>query len=417
MKKAFIVLIAFLSVATYSCAKKELPQQTHVIIVHGTFAHKAPWAQPGGAFFEEIQNSNPNFHIESFNWGGGMGDDRIKAAATLAEHLLKTRKNTNESRIILIGHSHGGNVINLSSQLLANAMRLRSAPGEETLIAALQKIVSLGQKAVSPITNKSTAKKKADAANKAKKRYQKQAALAQKEGKKTKAKIYGALSKGKELYEEILKLASPDDIPQLVKQSTEQLKAQLPKKNWLISLFESPIKLPLVAESYLLATPVHPEAFLPNNEIIGHTFILSSFRDHVQRVGGAFDRFYPEHHHHITNLHCTLKGNNPSHSNMHHPAIGKWLLSVPLFVDPRVRDYHIDINPDLSSGIRPELRTATREELEVGKHRTPLNLLKKTKEKYKQTKKYGKKKRKQLEQKIRKRVRRSQTAQPLTPLQ
>jgi hypothetical protein len=414
MKKVLIIFIALLGIGTYSCA--EQPQKMHVIIVHGTFAHKAPWAQPGGAFFEEVQNSYPDIHIESFNWGGGMGDDRIKAAASLAEHLITIRKNDSGSRIILIGHSHGGNVITLSSQLLANAMGLRSALGEETLISAIQKISKLGAKTVSPITTKATAKKKAEAAKKAKKKYQKRAALAQEEGKKIKAKFYGALSKGEELLEEVLKLASPEDIPQLVRESTKQLKDNLPKTSWY-NIWENPIRLPLIEKAYLLATPVHPEAFLPNKEIIEHTFILSSFKDHVQRVGGAFDRFYPEHHYHITNLHCTLKGNNPSHSNMHHPAIGKWLLSVPLFIDPKIRDYHININPDLSSDIRPELRTATREELEVGKHRTPLNFLKNTKEKYKQTKKYGKKKAKQLKQKMRRNVRRSQAVQPLTPLQ
>ena len=157
MKKILIILIALLGFTTQSYAAKVSDQKTHVIIVHGTFAKKATWAQPGGAFFEEIQNSNPNFHVESFNWGGGMGYDRIKAAATLAEHILTIRKNSNESRIILIGHSHGGNVINLASQLLANAIGLPSAPGEKDLVSALEKIATLGQKTTSIIIPELTA--------------------------------------------------------------------------------------------------------------------------------------------------------------------------------------------------------------------------------------------------------------------
>jgi hypothetical protein len=416
VKRILILLVSLFCALPHSEAKEKIAPETYVLIVHGTFAHKAPWAQSGGAFFEEIQNTNPKLHIDSFNWGGGMGDDRIKAGEVLAEHLLNQRKKYPNARIILIGHSHGGNVINIASQLLANAINLRTATGHSTFINELENIAHLGQDAVSQVVSRSMAKKGEKASIKTSKRYKERAQLAEKEGKKKKAKLYRALAEATELAKEALKLANPEEIPSLVQKATAHIKSMLPKTHWY-EFWKSPITLPLVNESYLLATPVHPEAFLPNREIIGHTYIFSSFKDHVQRVGDAFDRFYPAHQDHITNLHTTLSGKNPSHGEMHHPSIARWLLSTPMFIDRNHRYYHIHFDTNPSSNIRPKVKHATQSELEVGKYKTPLHMLKKTKEQYKKAKKASTKKKKQLEIKMRKTFKRNKRTSPplITP--
>lgn len=89
-----------------------------IIIIHGSFAHHEKWHRPGGDFYEAIRTIGAPQHqqVETFLWSGiPLHTQLYKAAQELTYYLLSL---TDTQPLILIGHSHGGNVINLSSQLI-----------------------------------------------------------------------------------------------------------------------------------------------------------------------------------------------------------------------------------------------------------------------------------------------------------
>lgn len=88
-----------------------------IILVHGTFGVSCSWCHPGGEFYQllEQQAKERQEHLITFNWSGKLDEKaRLQAAETLAKVILSYES----QKIILIGHSHGGNVITLASQLL-----------------------------------------------------------------------------------------------------------------------------------------------------------------------------------------------------------------------------------------------------------------------------------------------------------
>ena len=93
--------------------------QSVFILIHGTWGADSSWYMPQGDFFDVLENvvSAKNSSVVSFRWSGGCGHvARVKAA----ESLVKLIQSYDSSTIIyIIGHSHGGNVATLASQLLA----------------------------------------------------------------------------------------------------------------------------------------------------------------------------------------------------------------------------------------------------------------------------------------------------------
>lgn len=90
-----------------------------VILVHGSFAVTAAWSRPGGDFFDalEKQAGALNHKLINFTWSSIPLESEItKAGQSLAKLIASYQV---EEEIILIGHSHGGNVINAASAYLA----------------------------------------------------------------------------------------------------------------------------------------------------------------------------------------------------------------------------------------------------------------------------------------------------------
>lgn len=83
--------------------------QAHLIIlVHGTFATQESWHRPGGDFYQAIQQQLPNHRIHPFVWSGKFDNkERLAAGQRLASLVDKIPISHD---IIIIGHSHGGNV-------------------------------------------------------------------------------------------------------------------------------------------------------------------------------------------------------------------------------------------------------------------------------------------------------------------
>ncbi len=94
-----------------------------VVLVHGTWAEKAPWSNDEhgairSAMRARLQHENLYFH--PLNWSGSnKHSSRIEAGEKLAT-LLETLVQKENSKCIVIGHSHGGAVINHALRLSGN---------------------------------------------------------------------------------------------------------------------------------------------------------------------------------------------------------------------------------------------------------------------------------------------------------
>lgn len=100
------------------------------IIVHGTWGSESNWYMPGGDFFDTLENtvSIKSSAVVPFCWSGGCGhQSRVRAAHNLSKLIAAYDKNI---AVYVIGHSHGGNVATLASQLLSkdgsNKYRIRA---------------------------------------------------------------------------------------------------------------------------------------------------------------------------------------------------------------------------------------------------------------------------------------------------
>ena len=74
---------------------------------------------------------------------------------------------------------------------------------------------------------------------------------------------------------------------------------------------------------FTLGTPVMNN-YLPNMNVIHYVYNLFSFEDLIQTVLGISGREYPDHKR-IANLRVFINGKEPTHSELHHALVGKWL--------------------------------------------------------------------------------------------
>lgn len=117
MKKLYL----YLSICTTLFAHASLFTQVNnpiYILIHGTWSHDASWPMPDGAFFNELVKSTAksNAIIVPYNWSGKLSHtSRVHAATGLAQVI---QSYPIDADIYLVGHSHGGNVALLASQIL-----------------------------------------------------------------------------------------------------------------------------------------------------------------------------------------------------------------------------------------------------------------------------------------------------------
>ncbi|MEM7194312.1 MAG: alpha/beta hydrolase [Pseudomonadota bacterium] len=84
-----------------------------ITLVHGTFAHKAPWAWDYRSDFRSYLRENlpGNVKFRCCAWSGrNRNRDRIHAAERLKKRLERQSRLYPNAKKIVIGHSHGGNV-------------------------------------------------------------------------------------------------------------------------------------------------------------------------------------------------------------------------------------------------------------------------------------------------------------------
>lgn len=94
------------------------------IILHGTWGAETSWHIPNGDFFDALEKTakKQNGSVVSFRWSGANSiQERNKAAQNLAK-LIETYNDSID--IIIVGHSHGGTVALLASQLTQKKITL-----------------------------------------------------------------------------------------------------------------------------------------------------------------------------------------------------------------------------------------------------------------------------------------------------
>lgn len=124
----------FLTINSFSCGVKysmnywymlgvlcvlELSGQSVFITVHGTWSSECAWYMPGGDFFDALEKSvlDNDGVVIPFSWSGANSvDAREKAGRNLAKII--DSYDGSSARIIVVAHSHGGNVALLASHAL-----------------------------------------------------------------------------------------------------------------------------------------------------------------------------------------------------------------------------------------------------------------------------------------------------------
>ena len=91
----------------------------HVFLVHGTFAKDQSWYQRDGDFYDSYLSQIPfGTCIYSFTWSGRCSHAHREKAARLLAEIICWYCRPGDT-IILVGHSHGGNVCILAANELA----------------------------------------------------------------------------------------------------------------------------------------------------------------------------------------------------------------------------------------------------------------------------------------------------------
>lgn len=94
----------------------------HLLIVHGTWGSRAKWAAPWGPLWRAVCEELPDVRVEQFKWTGrNLHHARLTAATDLADRL----RDLSAEDVVIVAHSHGGNVARAASALADEGTGLR----------------------------------------------------------------------------------------------------------------------------------------------------------------------------------------------------------------------------------------------------------------------------------------------------
>lgn len=114
MKKIMLVWMLFVQTAAHAAHTNGV-----YILIHGTWGADAAWYKTGSAFFKELELSASKYNrtVTSYTWTGKLNHKtRLEAGKQLAQLIQSYPVDTS---INIISHSHGSNVGNLASSILA----------------------------------------------------------------------------------------------------------------------------------------------------------------------------------------------------------------------------------------------------------------------------------------------------------
>lgn len=84
-----------------------------------------------------------------------------------------------------------------------------------------------------------------------------------------------------------------------------------------------------IKKFYALGVPVDPSnSVYPDMWVIDKFYNLFSFGDIVQPIQGMFNRCFADHER-LANISVVLNGACPSHTNLHHSLLGRYILKIP----------------------------------------------------------------------------------------
>jgi hypothetical protein len=251
-----------------------------IILVHGSFACNESWWQAHGSFYQELakQAASVQEKLITHSWLGIPTDVHIiEAGKDLARIIIDLPPS---EPVVLIGHSHGGNIINVASKILYDPKVVSAPPKPSSLLAEILHECA---------TNSSLLKEK--------------------------------------LVNDQLTQAIDEPRIEIMQLKNAQISSgsikNLVSKKEILKAKEFQID-----SVYLLGTPVDQINFAPCMHTIRHLYNFYSSGDQVQTVFGLFGRTYA-HHERIANIHVTIDNKQPSHQELHHDLIARWILDIP----------------------------------------------------------------------------------------
>lgn len=94
-----------------------------------------------------------------------------------------------------------------------------------------------------------------------------------------------------------------------------------------------------IAQFYSLGVPVQESIVIPNLHVIKKFYNLFSFGDFVQTINGICERTFSKQKQ-IANISVQYNNLHPSHTQLHHPALGIWLLKIEdFFAQSRIGNF------------------------------------------------------------------------------
>lgn len=261
-----------------------------IILTHGAFGEDQEWYQPGGYFYDALDQEAQLFgyDIMSFSWdqflGGITHKERFRAGRALAK-LVVDLVNEGETEIVFIGHSYGGHVLKVASQILAVGLGLRDE--REPIIVLLERGIQITQEEQT-------------------------------------------------LFENICKEFKEEE-------STKKFKDVFHKKMGK-NLFYNSMGRPgdfLIDHAYTLGTPNDIPDYVANMDVIGSLYNFYSKGDWIQEIVGDRKLADPKHEYAV-NLEIRIKKsgffnfincNKPSHTDMHAKIVGTWILYIPYYLN------------------------------------------------------------------------------------
>ncbi len=286
-----------------------------VFLVHGTFARGSTWYRPCGDFFKQLElwgkSKKITMDLRPFAWSGKLSAAaRVNAAVDLVQELVKeSQMLLPQTKTILIGHSHGGNVIFLASQMLALARQNSDKMRAKFNILIEQCFEA--EKACSEASREF---------------------------------IYRSLHEETDSNEVDFLQAQDRPLSTAGLEVFKDVAFETLCKN-LVTRGDDSENI-VMDEVFVLGTPIDIKTYFPSHEVIKRLYSLYSIDDFVQVYSEQFKRRFSDFHDcqscnkdFIVELRATFTSasdaidvKDPTHLQLNNKAVGRWILEIPEIV-------------------------------------------------------------------------------------
>jgi hypothetical protein len=272
-----------------------LSDSYNIKIVHGSFGHTSSWYQEGGDFFEAVKKSAQGLYgnsvkLSSFSWNSYFTHyHKMKGGEELCQLLLCEFEKEPLVKNILIGHSCGGSVIMIASEMLA--------------IAMIQ-------------DNESTKKEKIKELS---------LAIAEEDESRCSCQYH---NDDKVIRTESLSFIQAE-LADVIENITKKIQTNITKN------LDGQICIESV---FLLGTPLRSHIFSFNQERSHYVYNFFSQGDFIQGLFGFAYQSFPKETEKILNFKTIIERTknssllaieHPSHMDIHSPIIGQRILEIP----------------------------------------------------------------------------------------